>query len=311
MSKSTKKYIIYLALAILMFSTFEVVSKSTKTAISPAQITYYRFLIGGTILLPFAIRDIKNKNIKLNAKFFLTFTIMGTLLVVLSMNLSQIGIAYSTASLTAILFSSNPLFVSVFSSLILKEKLTKGKVAGLIIGIIGLSVTCANIFLTPYHVTPKFILGAVLIIIAMLIFSLYTVLNKQLTPKYSTFICTSFSSILGGLVLMIITVFKGFSAGVNPFAFDISLIFPEFLYICICVTGIAYFFYFDALSHLDTSLSSMSFFIKPPLASILAAIILHETISVNLIIGIILILSALFISIRFGTDKASKRKRKL
>ena len=310
MKNKNLRYILYLGFGILMFSFFEVVSKSTKGVITPSQLTYYRFFIGGIILLPFAIRDIKQKHIQLNAKFFITFTIMGTLLVALSMTLSQTGIAYSTASLTAILFSSNPLFVSLFSSFILKEELTKGKIVGLLIGILGLCVTCANIFLTPYNVTPTFILGAVLIIISMLIFSFYTVMNKKITPTYSTFVCTSFSSIFGSIVLLIYYSAISIPKGINPFAFDIGAILPQFLFLCIFVTGLAYYFYFDALAHLDTSISSMSFFIKPPLASILAAVILKETISLNLIVGIVLILSAVFISVKFGS-KPHKSKTPL
>lgn len=303
MKENTKKYVVYLIIAILMFSTFEVVSKTTADAITPTQMTFYRFIIGGAVLLPFAIRDIRKNHIKLDAKFFITFLIMGALLVVFSMNLSQIGINYSSASMTAILFSSNPLFISLFSSFILKEKLNAGKILGLILGIIGLFITCIHIIFTPYEVSPLFILGIILIIVAMLIFSLYTVINKTLKPKYGTFVCTSFSSIFGGAILMLIAVIQAVPAHTNPFAFDIAEIFPQFLFICIFNTGIAYFFYFDALSNLDTSISSMSFFVKPPLASILAAIVLHEKITWNIILGIVLILCAVFVSINFVSIK--------
>lgn len=299
------KYIIYLALAIFMFSTFEVVCKSAKSAISPSQLTFYRFFIGGIILLPFAIRDMRKKKLRLNAKMLLTFTGMGTLLVALSMTLSQIGIAYSTASLTAVLFSSNPLFISLFSCLLLKEQLTSGKLIGLFIGIAGLCVVTADIFITPYQVTPQFILGAVLILIAMLIFSFYSVLNKKLTPHYSTFICVSFASILGSIVLFVFSCIRDIPAGINPLAFDFAAIVPQFLYICIFTTGLAYYFYYDALANLDTGLSSMSFFVKPPLASLLAAVFLKEKITPNLIAGIILILLAVFISVKFGTPEKS------
>lgn len=303
MTAKTKKYVIYLIIAILMFSTFEVVSKTTKDFITPTQMTFYRFIIGGIVLLPFAIRDMKRNHIKFNAKFFITFIFMGALLVVFSMNLCQMGINYSSASLTAILFSSNPLFISLFSSFILKEQLTSGKIAGLILGIIGLFVTCIHIILAPYTISPLFILGVILIIMAMLIFSFYTVINKTLKPKYGTFVCTSFSSIFGGLILMLIAVIQGTQAHTNPFIFNITDILPQFLFICIFNTGLAYFFYFDALSNLDTSISSMSFFIKPPLASILAAWVLHESITWNIILGIILILCSVFVSINFNAIK--------
>ena len=119
MTKNTK-YFLYLLCGVLMFATFEVVSKSTGGYISASQLTFYRFLIGGVILLPFALRDLKVHHIRFSPKLILTFLVTGFLLVFISMNLCQVGLSHTSASLVAVLFSSNPLFVSLFSSMILK-----------------------------------------------------------------------------------------------------------------------------------------------------------------------------------------------
>lgn len=75
--------------------------------------------------------------------------------------------------------------------------------------------------------------------------------------------------------------------------------------VAIFVTGIAYYFYFDALSNLDTSISSMSFFIKPPLASFMCYLLLHEEITINSIIGIVVIFIGVFTSLKYGTQNHS------
>ncbi|MCR5209927.1 MAG: DMT family transporter [Lachnospiraceae bacterium] len=301
--KTNIKYLLGLLFAILMFSTFEVASKSMHGCISSFQLTFYRFLIGGIILIPFALKEIKRRSIIFTLKDHLINLVMGFLLVFCSMAVTQIGLQLSSASLTAIIFSSNPLFISLFSALILKEKLTKGKVVGLIIGIIGLFITCAHVFSIKFNVDSSFILGVLLIFAGMLIFSLYTVLNKPRVKKYGSLTCTTLSSVYGSLTVIPLLLVTGAINNSNPFSFDYQTIIWQFLFVAVFVTGIAYYFYFDALSNLDTSISSMSFFIKPPLASFMCYLLLHEDIAVNSIIGILVIFIGVFISLKYGSKK--------
>ncbi|MCQ2522812.1 MAG: DMT family transporter [Lachnospiraceae bacterium] len=304
--QTTFRYLAGLIFAILMFSTFEVASKSMHGCISSFQLTFYRFLIGGIVLIPFAVKEIKKRDIHFSAKDHLVNLVMGFLLVFASMAVTQIGLQMSSASLTAIIFSSNPLFISLFSAIILKEKLTSGKIIGLIVGIIGLFVTCSHIFSMSFDVDSSFIVGVALIFLGMIVFSLYTVLNKPRVKKYGSITCTTLSSIYGAITIIPLLIFTGIKDSSNPFAFDFQAVWPQFLFVAIFVTGIAYYFYFDALSNLDTAISSMSFFIKPPLASFMCYLLLKEDISINSILGIVIIFIAVFISMKFGANKASK-----
>jgi drug/metabolite transporter (DMT)-like permease len=294
------RYPLELLLAVLMFSTFEVASKSMHGHITAPQLTFYRFLIGGLVLLPFGLKDLRRHHKKFSLKLFGLFLVMGFLLVTVSMNVCQIGLQFSSASIVAVLFSSNPLFISLFSAVILHEKLTLPKVVGLVVGIVGVCVTVGNIIRDPSSVNREFIFGIVLVLLAMLVFSVYTVFNKKLSVQMGSCGCIALSSILGAVTLLPVVISSKARTGINPFFFDGSSVWLQFLYISIFTTGIAYFFYYDGLSHLDTSTSSMSFFIKPPLASVLAAIFLNEPITVNLVAGIVLILAGVTLSVKFG-----------
>lgn len=293
------RYILYLVVAILAFSSFETVSKPTAAFISPAQLTFYRFLIGGCMLLPFARRQQKQKNIRLGAKDYLKFAGLGFCLVCVSLNLAQYGITYANASMSAVIFSANPLFTTLFAALILKEAISWRKLLGLGIGIVGLITTCLHLF-GQERADGRFLFGIVLIVTGMLAFALYTVCSKAVSGTCGSIVTITWSSILGALLMIPILVSGN---GNNPFAFQLSAIVPEFLYLCLIGTALAYYCYFDAIAHVSTGLGSMSFFIKPGLASLLCAVVLGEPITANIIIGIILILCGLAVSLRTGKQK--------
>lgn len=293
------RYILYLVVAILAFSSFETVSKPTAAFISPAQLTFYRFLIGGFMLLPFARRQQKQQNIRLGAKDYLKFAGLGFCLVCVSLNLAQYGITYANASMSAVIFSANPLFTTLFAALILKEAISWRKLLGLGIGIVGLVTTCLHLF-GQERADGRFLFGIVLIVTGMLAFALYTVCSKAVSGTCGSIVTITWSSILGALLMIPILVS---GKGNNPFAFQLSAIVPEFLYLCLIGTALAYYCYFDAIAHVSTGLGSMSFFIKPGLASLLCAVVLGEPITANIIIGIILILCGLAVSLRTGKQK--------
>ena len=293
------RYILYLVVAILAFSSFETVSKPTAAFISPAQLTFYRFLIGGCMLLPFARRQQKQQNIRLGAKDYLKFAGLGFCLVCVSLNLAQYGITYANASMSAVIFSANPLFTTLFAALILKEAISWRKLLGLGIGIVGLVTTCLHLF-GQERADGRFLFGIVLIVTGMLAFALYTVCSKAVSGTCGSIVTITWSSILGALLMIPILVSGN---GNNPFAFQLSAIVQEFLYLCLIGTALAYYCYFDAIAHVSTGLGSMSFFIKPGLASLLCAVVLGEPITANIIIGIILILCGLAVSLRTGKQK--------
>lgn len=306
--RSRKKYasVILVITGVLIFSCFEVMTKTMNGVLTGSLLTFYRFLIGGLVLLPFGISDIKKREFKFTGKFVLQLIILSFLLVACSMTLSQYGIFLSSASMTAVIFSSNSLFVSLFAVPFLKEKLTKSKLLGLLIGICGLIITCSG-SLKQIRANNTFGFGVLLIFVSMLIFSFYTVFNKKIISKSLGPVAgTSMTSIIGSITLIPLILIQ--SKGTNPFSFDIGAIWPQFLFIAIVGTGIGYYVYFKGLDGIDTGVGSMLFLIKPPLATILAFIFLpeeHSVIGIPLIVGMLLIFAGMTVAVT-GVKKTEK-----
>ena len=97
MEQRKKGYLLIL-LAAVVYSTTEVALKELAGAFAPMQLTAERVLLGGAVLLPFALRELKARGVKLTASDFRYFIGMGALTVMLHMSLLQMSLLTEDAS---------------------------------------------------------------------------------------------------------------------------------------------------------------------------------------------------------------------
>lgn len=294
-----KKGYMYITLTTLIFSTMEIALKLVSNNFNPIQLTFTRFFIGGLFLLPFAIVSLHKKQKYLSKKDLLYFAFLGLLGIVISMCLYQLAILTTKASVVAVLFSCNPVFVTILAFLLLKENIHKSNVLALILEIIG-----SLIIINPFN-TKLNIFGVVLTMASTLIFALYGVYGKRKCLKFGGIVVTCFGFIFGSLEMLILIGLSHISYISNIFAnnnvlsifssiplftgYSIQTL-PVIIYICIINTGLGFAFYFKAMEETSAQTTSLVFFFKPILAPILALILLHEVIPFNMIIGIVFIL---------------------
>jgi drug/metabolite transporter (DMT)-like permease len=283
---------LYLAVTIVLFSTYEVVGRTLTGLIDPFQVNFLRFFFGGLLLLPLAIRDLRRRRSGLLCfKDFVLLALLGILNVALSMNLIQFGINLTQANLSAVIFSSNPLFVALAASLLLGECLSITKLAGILTGLAGMCLTVSGV------VTPGkgFYAGIALLLLSAATYGIYTVAGKSITLRLGSLAMNACSFLFGSLSLVPVLALRH-----TPlFTFNPS-IWPQLLYLTVLVTAVAYYCYFVGLSMLDTSLGAAVFFFKPPLASLLAAAVLGEQLTPGLIFGMILVVASIWL-VRRGT----------
>ena len=198
---------LYCLLTIAIWSTLEVVGKLLGTSVSPYAITAWRFLIGGLVILPFALRN--KGDIKLGLKGIAHLSALGVLNVCLAMLILQLSIHYGKASVSAVIISVNPLFVAMFAMLMLKEKMGVARVLGLLLGVIGIAVLVlgeVEMRNTRYLNLP---LGIGLAIVAALAFGIYTVLTRAAVKRYGNLLSNSTSFLAGSICLLMYNLTAG------------------------------------------------------------------------------------------------------
>lgn len=287
-----KKLITYIVLSALIFSTMEVVLKIAGAQLDPLQLTFIRFLIGGIFLLPFAIRDLKSREIILVKGDYIYLAILGILCICFSMICFQYGVMKSNASTAAVLFCVNPMFTMAFAHFLTEEKMTKQKIIALTVSLLGIIV-----IINPLHISKgNTIEGMVLTILSALLFGLYSAIGKKRIAKIGGIGQTAISFIMGSSALLVVLLFTG-----KPVIDGITIqSLALLLYVGIIVTGVGYLYYFKVIELGGAQKAGIVFFLKPVFAPIIAVLALHEVLAWNTYLGILLILIGSFMSLRKG-----------
>lgn len=294
-----KKGYLCIAVTTVLFSTMEIVLKTISGVFNPIQLTFTRFLLGGLVLLPLALHTLKKRGLRLGMRELLPFAWIGFIGVTVSMALYQMAIIYAPASVVAVLFSSNPLFVLLFAWLFLGEPVSRRNLFALALDILG--IVCV---IDPLQMELS-VPGVVLTLLSTLFFALYGVAGKRKSQRYGGVVNTCFGFLFGGaemLLLAALTHLPSISAALTgaglgmfadvPFAAGFSLsVLPQILYVCLGVTGCGFACYFLAMEYTSAGTASLVFFFKPILAPILALLILGEPIAPNRVLGIAFILA--------------------
>jgi drug/metabolite transporter (DMT)-like permease len=296
-----KKGFLYIALAALLFSTMEIALKGVSGAFKPLQLTFLRFALGGLVLLPLARKSLAARP-RLGLSDWGFFALAGLICVAIAMTLYQVAVSRAPASVVAVVFSCNPLFIIPLAAVFLGEKVTGRKLLSLGLSVLGIGVIAWPAFTGSRDLDA---LGIVLTVASAILFAVYGIMGRARGQRYGSVAMTCLSFLCGSAELLALIGISHIApvsaalgaAGLGSFA-SVPLFsglglatLPAFLYIAIGITGGGYVFWFLGMEHTSAQTGSLVFFIKPALAPLLAWLILGEAIGPTMAMGMALVLS--------------------
>ena len=309
-----KQGYIFIAIATIMFSTFEVALKYIAGEINSVQLTFARFFIGFLFLAPLAWRTLKKRGLSLDRKSVANFALLGLVGIAICMPIYQLSVNYVDSGVVAVLFSCNPVFVTFLAFLFLGEAIRGRHIAALVLEVLG-TVAIINPFETRLDS-----FGVVLALAATILFAIYGVMGKKKVAQFGGSVVTCFGFLFGSLIIL---VFIGLThipaaaqaitaAGLPAFA-NIPLFagytlenLPVVLYVSAGVAGVGFCAYFMAMEYQPASIVSLVYFFKPALSPVLAWALHGEEIPLNMLLGIILIVAGSFCAIVPGVIETKR-----
>ena len=306
----------YIAVAVIMFTSFEVVLKFIAGQINPVQLTLCRFAIGFIFLLPVALHNLKKQEKQLDRKTMAYFALLGLIGIALCMPVLQMAVSYTNSSVAAVMFSCNPVFVTFLAFFLLKEPIKPRHIAALALEILGTVV-----IISPWN-TKLNMMGVALALLSTLLFSLYGVMGKRKVAEFGGAVVTCFSFFFGSLIVLALILLSHIpvvaqmfqSIGLNSFA-NIPVLagytwenLPYVLFVSVGVAGIGFCAYFLAMEYQPASVVSLVYFFKPALSPLLAWWVHGEEIAPNMLVGVILIVFGSLCSIIPGILEAKREK---
>ena len=314
-----KKGYLYIAIAVVMFGTYEVALKFIAGQINSVQLTLCRFSIGFVFLLPLALSTLKKRGKHLDRKTLAYFSLLGLTGIALSMPILQLSVLYAGSGVAAVLFSCNPVCVTFLAFFLLGEPIRPRHILALVLEVAG---TVAII--SPWN-TKLSMTGVVLALVSTMLFSIYGVMGKRKCVEYGGVVVTCFSFFFGSLITLafiLLTHVPAVAAAISAAGFasfaNIPILagytlenLPYVLYVSAGVAGVGFCAYFLAMEYQPASMVSLVYFFKPALSPLLALWLHGEAISLNMGVGIVLIVTGSLCSIIPGILESKGIKSKL
>jgi drug/metabolite transporter (DMT)-like permease len=217
------------------------------------------------------------------------FLILGGINAALPFALISAAEIHLTASFGAILNATTPLFTAVVAAIWLKDRLTAKKMLGLAFGVVGVTVAVGWSALDLSLLT---LLSVGASLAACLCYALGAVYAKVTFKKMSP-VTLATGQMLGATVVLSLPTVAG--AGLaTPEKISVPVILC-LLALALLATSFAYLLYFRILTSAGPTAAATVTFLVPIFSIFWGSLFLGEEITIGLIVGFLIILSALFL----------------
>ena len=178
-----------------------------------------------------------------------------------------------------------PAMIIIFSCIILKEIMTLKKIAATLMSIVGVIVVASEGDIS--KIASGNLKGIVFCLLAAISYGLYSVLNKK--EDFDKSIAIMIGYLSTAIIAFICIAITGTESTIN------LVIMFGLLYNGIACNAISYLFWVLALDKGNTAIISNLAYLTPFISLIICAVILHENISWYSIIGLVMIVSGIFV----------------
>ncbi len=277
-----------------IFAGAYVSGKIALASVSPIVLNTLRFIVASTLLVPILIAQ--RKYLRMNRRDLLIFITVSLCSFVLNKFFEYWGLSLSNASDTALLISGEGVFTAILAWVILKEQITFGRVAALLIGLFGAYLIIERGLVPHFQEsgsTSLRIIGDGLFLLSLVFEAFSSIISKKLTGKFSPLFITS-ATVTGSLFVWIP------AGSVDIALHGLKLTWPAaagILYLGVLVTATAYYLWFGGLQIISAASAAVTLFLQPLIGALLAVFILGDQIGLfTLIGGICIIVSMWMIS---------------
>lgn len=259
-----------LILCNLLWAGTYAAGKDALRVLSPVELNALRFGIAALILVPAALLRVRMRISRRDLPRLAMLCLLGF---VLNKGVEYTGLSLTTASDTALLIGSEGVFTALLGWLLLREPVRRQSALGLLIGAFGVYVVIMRGLSLPHLGGGTRLLGDLLVLVALVFESLYTVTGKASLERYPGLFITAAS--VGGS--MVVWLPAGLINVLHSGAPQMTVTtWVSVLYMAIFPTVVAYALWMVVLRYVDASSAAATLFLQPLLGTALAVLLIGE-----------------------------------
>jgi len=287
MNRTFKAHMALLLVTLIFGMHYMIAKAMMPVPFQPLQLLFLRSL-GAVILFWIFQRWFIRE--KVARKDLLMLALCGLLGFAANQALFYEGLNLTTAVDASIIHVTNPIFVLIFASILIHEKVTFLKVIGIALGAAGALILI--LYGKMVNMSTNSFEGNILVMLNMLCYAMYLVLIKPMVAKYHTMTILKWVSFFGFLFILPFSV-KGIAEmhlQTVPLHAWLGV-----AYVVVLNTFIAYILINFALKTVEASMASFYTYLQPVIASVMSVSLGAEAITLPKIIAALLIFGGVFL----------------
>ncbi len=282
---------LFLIIPVVFWGISYIAIKVVLEELEPVEMISFRFLLAApTLYLILKIKGLRIWPVAMRGKLlfasfmvFLHFWVMAT------------GMKETSASNTAWILTTAPIFIAVLGWLYLKEKFSSYQW-------LGLAVACSGVIFLTYNGNLSSLAwinsrGDFIVLGSCVTWAIYTIGTRDITRRVNPLVATFWMTAIAGLVFVPWTLF---SSGYEKFiGLQVDTVMSLF-FLGILSLAVAFWLWSEGLARQTAAEVGVYLYVEPLITMIGAWVLIGEAITVWLLIGAVLISIGVYISERYG-----------
>lgn len=254
----------------------------------PIATIFLRLLISSAFL--FLILFISGLFQKIRKKHFLLFLASAIFNPFFYFIGENFGLKYSSASVSAVIIATIPLFTPLAAWYMIKEKVSVMNIAGIIISFLGILIMLIKPDLS-FSANPT---GIAFLLFAVVSAVIYSVLLKKLTQSYSPLNIIAWQNLIGVFLFLPFFLIMDLNNFLSV-AVDTRLLSALFS-LAIFASSMAYVLFAVTLKHIGVNRTNVYGNLIPVITAVGSYYILDEVFNTGKIVGIIIVISGVILT---------------
>ncbi|HUS19671.1 MAG TPA: EamA family transporter [Terriglobales bacterium] len=289
---SLRHYLAYALLCAIWGSTWMAI-RVVVLEVPPLWAAAVRFVIAAIILA--ALAALQRASLPKSVKQWRDITILGVTIMAIPFGLLFWAEQYVSSSLTALLYTSSPLVVSMLTPLVTGRKVPRSAVFSMVIAAGGIGV----LFQSQLSASPRAMIGGAAILLAVTTSAWSALFAKKNTLDVSPVVSACLQLIIGAVLLFAGSAVLESGQGLSWSA----KVTAALLFLAVFGSAVAFATYYWLLRKMHPYQLSTISLVVPLVAIAEGAILLQEPVPITMLIAAIVVLGAVGMVLRAQNDE--------
>ncbi len=264
-------------------------AKIALREVSPMAFSAMRTLLSTLLLLPFFLRWEKNWYVSRRHLLGLfSLALLGTFL---NRICWSVGLNLTTASNSGLLSATSPIFVLLFSSLLLKNEVSLRAAVGMAVAFLGVFLVIQGDW-KGWEIRSENFQGDLIVLLGSMFWALFTVLTKKLLKDHSTLKVTAYVMVFATLLFLPFLANEkdeGWS-GISGMAWF------GVLYVAFLGNGLAYFLWIRGIRNIGPMRTVLYQYLMPITVILFSVPFLKESLTAVQVAGALVVFAGIFLA---------------